>query len=168
MALGTFLARRWQHDMPLLGFTGWQLSLGGLTLVPLAWILEEPLPILTVTNWLGYGYLSVVGTLLAYSLWFRGISLLSPVAVSALGLLSPLTAITLGWTLLGEALGIRESVGILFVLISIGTLQLSDLKKAKPVNTPTTEERKLGSVQKGCSFNCAPWSSIPLLDGSIF
>ena len=41
------------------------------------------------------------------------------------------------------------------------------LSNDETVNT-YPEERKMGSVQKGCSFNCAPWSSIPLLDGSIF
>lgn len=37
MATGTYLARRWQTDMPVLAFTGWQLLAGGLMLVPVAW-----------------------------------------------------------------------------------------------------------------------------------
>ncbi len=146
MALGTFLSGRWQNDMPLLGFTGWQLSLGGLSLLPFVFLGEESLPSLTASNWMGYLYLSVFGTLLAYSLWFRGISLLSPVAVSALGLLSPVTAIAVGWALLGESLGLRETAGILFVLLSVVALQLSDLKTSKTVSVHTSVERKLGKA----------------------
>lgn len=125
MAVGTFLSRRWREAMPLLGFTGWQLALGGLALVPFALVLEPPLPPLTLSNTLAFGYLSLVGTLLAYSLWFRGLAQLSPVAVSALGLLSPVTALILGWTILGEALGLREIAGVVLVLASLAALQVT-------------------------------------------
>ena len=124
MAAGTFLARRWRNEMPVLGFTGWQLGLGGAMLMPLALWLEPPLPPLSSANGLGYAYLVIVGTLFAYSLWFWGISRLQPVAVSALGLLSPITAIVLGWFALNQQLGGREIAGILLVFASIGIFQL--------------------------------------------
>lgn len=124
MAAGTFLARRWRNAMPVLGFTGWQLGLGGAMLMPLALWLEPPLPPLSSANGLGYAYLGIVGTLFAYSLWFWGISRLQPVAVSALGLLSPITAIVLGWFALNQQLGVREIAGILLVFASIGIFQL--------------------------------------------
>ena len=57
--------------------------------LPMAWAFDPPLPALTGTQLAAYAYLSVVGALLAYALWFRGIARLSPVAVSSLGLLSP-------------------------------------------------------------------------------
>jgi probable blue pigment (indigoidine) exporter len=123
MASGTFLARRWQPAMPVLAFTGWQLLLGGLMLVPLAWAMDPPLPALTTTQVLGYAYLSLIGALLSYVLWFRGIARLSPVAVSSLGLLSPLTAVLLGWSLLGQALTGWSLVGLVTVLASVLTVQ---------------------------------------------
>jgi probable blue pigment (indigoidine) exporter len=124
MAAGTFLARRWRDGMPLLGFTGWQLALGGLMLVPVAWGFEPALPSLTWRAGLGYAYLGLIGTLIAYALWFRGVARLEPVAVSALGLLSPVTAIVLGWVFLGQRFGIRESAGLLLVFVGICALQL--------------------------------------------
>ena len=123
MAAGTFLSRRWKSDMPLLAFTGWQLALGGGVLLPLALLLEPAITQLSHSHVLGYAYLCFVGTLLAYALWFRGISRLSPVAVSALGLLSPLTAILLGWWMLGEAMNGRELAAMLAVLASVLALQ---------------------------------------------
>lgn len=124
MAAGTFFSRRWQSKMPLLAFTGWQLALGGILLLPLAIFMEPSITHLSLRNIGGYTYLSFVGTLLAYSLWFRGLAKLSPVAVSALGLLSPLTAVLLGWLVLGEAISPRNLFGMLLVLASVLALQV--------------------------------------------
>ena len=123
MAAGTFLARRWRPDVPVLAFTGWQLLAGGLMLVPVAWTVDPPLPALSVTQILAYAYLSVAGALLAYALWFRGIARLSPVAVSSLGLLSPLTAVILGWALLGQTMTGLSLVGLVTVLGSVLAVQ---------------------------------------------
>ena len=40
-------------------------------------------------------------------------------AVSSLGLLSPVTAVLLGWALLGQTLTSQQTLGALIVLISI-------------------------------------------------
>lgn len=123
MAAGTYLARRWRPDVPVLAFTGWQLLAGGVMLAPVAWAVDPPLPALNTTQVLGYAYLSIAGALLAYALWFRGIARLPPVAVSSLGLLSPLTAVVLGWALLGQALSGLSLVGLVTVLGSILAVQ---------------------------------------------
>lgn len=123
MAAGTYLARRWRPDVPVLAFTGWQLVAGGLMLLPAAWAVDGPLPALSTSQVLGYAYLSIFGALVAYGLWFRGIARLSPVAVSSLGLLSPLTAVILGWALLGQAMTGVALVGLLMVLGSILAVQ---------------------------------------------
>ncbi|HWP19035.1 MAG TPA: EamA family transporter [Burkholderiaceae bacterium] len=123
MATGTFLTRRWRLGTPVLALTGWQLLLGGLMLAPLAWWWDPALPPLTLSQSLGYAYLSLVGALVAYALWFRGIGRLSPVAVSSLGLLSPLTAVVLGWVLLDQAMRGLSFVGLVAVLGSVLTVQ---------------------------------------------
>lgn len=123
MAAGTFWSRRWRSDLPVLAFTGWQLLAGGIMLAPMAWLVDPPLPALTVTQVGGYVYLSLAGALLAYALWFRGIARLPSVAVSSLGLLSPVTAVLLGWVWLGQAMTGVALAGMLVVLASILTVQ---------------------------------------------
>ncbi|MGH8353216.1 MAG: EamA family transporter [Pseudomonas sp.] len=123
MAAGTYLTRRWRPAGPLLALTGWQLLLGGLLLLPVAWIVEPPLPTLSATQMLGYAYLSIFGALLTYVIWFRGIARLSPVAVSSLGLLSPLVAVILGWALLGQSMTGVSLLGLIAVLGSILAVQ---------------------------------------------
>ncbi len=131
MASGTYLTRRWQLSPPLLAFTGWQLLLGGLLLLPLAYWIDPPLPTLSPQHWLGYAYLSVFGALLAYGLWFRGIARLEPVAVSSLGLLSPLVAVLLGWLLLDQRLTGIALLGLVAVLGSILTVQWASRAPAR-------------------------------------
>lgn len=123
MTSGVFLARRWRTDMPLLAFTGWQLLIAGFLLAPLAWLIDPPLFTLSSKNLLGYGYLSLFGTTLAYVLWFNGISKLSPVAVSSLGLLSPISAVIIGWLVLGQSITGTAFIGLIAVLASILTVQ---------------------------------------------
>ncbi|WP_312834080.1 EamA family transporter [Comamonas sp.] len=123
MASGVWLTRRWQLELPVMALTGWQLLLGGLMLAPLAWWLDAPLPPLSTLQWLAYAYLCLAGALLAYALWFRGIARLPTVAVASLGLLSPLTAVVLGWALLGQSMGGMALVGLVVVLVSVLAVQ---------------------------------------------
>ena len=91
MAAGTVLTRKWRPNAPLLAFTAWQLTAGGMFLVPVALWLEPPLPPITGEHAIGLLYLGLVGAALTYVVWFRGIARLEPSAVASLGFLSPLT-----------------------------------------------------------------------------
>lgn len=127
MALGTVLAKKWGqpvsaggHVVPPLATTAWQLLAGGLTLAVALLVLEGlPTDPLTVPNVLGYVYLSVFGTALAYFCWFRGLAKLPAGAAAFLGLLSPVVAIALGWVIAGEGLGPWQMLGIVVVLASV-------------------------------------------------
>ncbi|WP_350316595.1 DMT family transporter [Pectobacterium aroidearum] len=123
MATGVWLTRRWRLDLPVLPLTGWQLFIGGLMLAPVAWLVDAPLPALTLSQWAAYAYLCLAGAVLAYGLWFRGVSRLPTVAVASLGLLSPLTAVVLGWVLLSQSMTGTAFLGLAIVLASIFAVQ---------------------------------------------
>lgn len=123
MAAGVWLTRRWQLSLPVLALTGWQLLVGGLMLAPVAWLADAPLPALTLMQWSAYAYLSLAGALLAYALWFRGVARLPTVAVASLGLLSPLTAVVLGWALLSQSMSGTSLAGLVIVLVSVFAVQ---------------------------------------------
>lgn len=123
MATGVWLTRRWKLDLPVLPLTGWQLFLGGLMLAPVAWQADAPLPALTLPQWAAYSYLCLAGAVLAYGLWFRGVSRLPTVAVASLGLLSPLTAVVLGWALLSQSMTGTAFLGLAIVLASVFAVQ---------------------------------------------
>ena len=123
MALGVYLSKHRRTSLPVLAFTGWQLFIGGLCLLPVALLAEPPLETLSTTNLGGYLYLCLFGAVLAYVLWFDGIAKLPPAAVSSLGLLSPVCAFVLGWLFLGQGMDAKSLAGFALVLASIFGVQ---------------------------------------------
>jgi probable blue pigment (indigoidine) exporter len=128
MAFGTVLSRHWQPPVSPLTVTAWQLTAGGVLLVPIALAFEPTLPPLTPNNWLGFLWLGLVGGAFAYIIWFRGISRLEPAAVSPLGFLSPLMAVILGWILLGQQLSVLQMTGMAVVLASVWMSQVAQTR----------------------------------------
>ncbi|MCL6385584.1 EamA family transporter [Pectobacterium versatile] len=128
MATGVWLTRRWQLDLPVLPLTGWQLFLGGLMLAPVAWVVDAPLPALTLSQYAAYIYLCLAGAVISYGLWFRGITRLPTIAVASLGLLSPLTAVVLGWVLLSQSMTGTAFLGLAIVLASVFAVQWTTVR----------------------------------------
>lgn len=124
MALGVVLTKHWGRPVDLLTSTGWQLTVGGLFLAPVALVFEGMPPALTGTNLMGFAWLAVVGTGLAYALWFRGIGNLPIRMTSFLALLSPLVATAIGWLVLHQALDFVQVVGAVLVAGAVIAPQL--------------------------------------------
>ncbi len=119
MAAGTVLSRKWQSGIALLTFTAWQLTAGGLVLLPIALLSEPPLPPLEAGHLGALVYLGLIGAALTYVLWFRGLARLGPAPVSLLALLSAVTAVGIGWWALDQSLTVVQGFGVLVVLVSV-------------------------------------------------
>lgn len=119
MAVGNILTRKWQPPVSLLTFTAWQLTAGGILLVPVVLAFAPTLPAPTTINLAALAWLGLIGAALTYVLWFRGIARLDATAVSPLLFISPLTAVTLGWTFLDQTLSPIQIAGVGFVIGSI-------------------------------------------------
>jgi len=117
MAIGTVLIEKWGRVGTPLALTAWQLTLGGLVLLPIALVVEGRPPLPSYNNALGLAYLILPGTALAYWLWVRGISLIGA-DVTFLALLSPLVATVLGAQLLGEWFSNIQLCGGILILTS--------------------------------------------------
>ncbi|MEU0086271.1 EamA family transporter [Streptomyces sp. NPDC006274] len=126
MALGVTLTKRWGRPAGAspTAFAGWQLTAGGLFLVPVTFLAEGAPPAVGVTAALGHLWLGLVGGLIAYVLWFRGIGTLPVTAVAVLVLLSPLVAAVLGAVVLGETFGPVQCAGFALSLAAIVAGQL--------------------------------------------
>ncbi|MFJ9826074.1 EamA family transporter [Streptomyces sp. NPDC101160] len=141
MSAGTVFTKRWgrPEGVGALALTGWQLTAGGLFLLPIAFLVEGAPPALSGTNLAGYAYLAFGNTAISYFLWFRGIERLSASSVTLLGPLSPITAAVIGWAALGQALG---PVQLLGMVIAFGATLLGQLapRAAKKESFSTTEK----------------------------
>lgn len=138
MGFGVVLTRKWQPPVSTLTFTAWQLTAGGLLLVPVALVFEPALPALSLTHITGYLWLGLIGAALTYFLWFRGIERLGPTLVTNFGFLSPLTAALLGWLVLGETLTHLQMLGALIIL---GSVWLSNRGAAQATSEPNSPSR---------------------------
>ncbi|WP_344761039.1 EamA family transporter [Actinokineospora globicatena] len=127
MAAGVVLTKRWGRPDGVgpVAFTGWQLTAGGLLLAPVAFLVEGLPPAPDVAALAGYAWLAIVGTAIAYVLWFQGVGRLPVTAVSFLALLSPVVAAVLGWVVLGQTLTPLQCLGFALALLAIAAAQLS-------------------------------------------
>ncbi|SCG54316.1 probable blue pigment (indigoidine) exporter [Micromonospora coxensis] len=144
MATGLVLTRRWGRPAGVgtLAVTSWQLTVGGLLVVPVAVAVEGAPPVPDGPALAGYAWLGLVGAALAYALWFRGAGLLPLTQVSVLGALSPLTAAALGWIVLGQALDTTQLAGFALAVGAMVVAQLTGRPgSAQPAN------RRPGSAQ---------------------
>ncbi|RKE17407.1 DMT family transporter [Streptomyces sp. TLI_171] len=115
-SVGYALARRWSADGPgVLASTAWQLTFGGLLLLPAAALFEGPPPALDGGALFAFGYTSLVATALAFLVWFAGLRRLPAAGVGLIGLLNPLTGVLLGTVLDGEPLDAARLWGIALV-----------------------------------------------------
>ncbi|MFJ2759136.1 DMT family transporter [Nocardioides sp. NPDC087217] len=130
---GFILVKVWQPPVGLLTFTAWQLVLGGLALAPVALLLEGPPPPIDLPAIGGYAYIGIVGTVVAYAVWFRGARRLPAAAVSLVGLLNPVAGILIGLAFAGEHLTPISGLGMALVLggILLGQPAVLDRIKAR-------------------------------------
>ena len=133
MATATVLIKKWSLPTSPLNFTAWQLTAGGLLLVPITLLLEGLPNTLTLQHWLGFAYLDVVNTGLSYYFWFRGISKLAPTIPPFLSLLSPVVAVLLGWMVLQQALSLWQVLGVVLILCAIIGVQFVNTNKSEIV-----------------------------------
>ncbi|MFJ6678588.1 EamA family transporter [Microbacterium sp. NPDC091382] len=130
MALGVVLTKAWSHDHPPLVVTAWQLIAGGLILAALVAVFE-PLPEQppTLTNIAGYAYLTLIGTALAYAVWFRGVAALPARVPAFLGLLSPVVALTIGGLISRETLTPTQVCGVVLVFVAVAAVLAGEVPR---------------------------------------
>ncbi|SHN47065.1 EamA family transporter [Cryptosporangium aurantiacum] len=145
MALGIVLAKRWTPPASPLATTAWQLIAGGLVLTPVALLVEGPPPALDAPAVGGYVYLALVGTALAYVLWFRGIAALPAASASFLSLLSPVVAVLAGWAVLGQALTPAQLLGVAVVLGAVLAATRATLRSTTNAQPPVAAPLRGGS-----------------------
>ncbi|MFE5588055.1 DMT family transporter [Kitasatospora sp. NPDC056531] len=134
-SVGYVLSARWREGADPLAATSWQLTAGGLMLLPLAAAVEGAPPPLDGPTLLAFGYVTLVATALAFACWFAGLRHLPAATVGLLGLLNPLAGVLLGTALDGDAFGMRQGAGL--ALVAAGIL-LGRPRHPRPPAPPAT------------------------------
>lgn len=149
MAFGVTLTKEWGRPtgVPAMGLAGWQLTAGGLFLLPITLLFEGVPTTIANTAVAGYLWLGLIGGLVTYTLWFRGIARLPVASVAVLGLLSPLVAAALGALLLGQTLGAVQMVGFALALIAIAAGQITPSRRPPTATDAAISQLALTTAQ---------------------
>ncbi|WP_421319528.1 DMT family transporter [Aeromonas veronii] len=118
---------RWMRHWPvndLLALTAWQLLLGGLMLIPLAWWLAGPMPLPDPASAPGLLWLILLNTALGYWAWLWGLKHHGPEVMGMLALTNPMMAVSLGVLMVGETLDVSQWIGIGVILLSLFLMKL--------------------------------------------
>ncbi|MFM5322505.1 DMT family transporter [Aeromonas veronii] len=118
---------RWMRHWPvndLLALTAWQLLLGGLMLIPLAWWRAGPMPLPDPASVPGLLWLILLNTALGYWAWLWGLKHHGPEVMGMLALTNPMMAVSLGVLMVGETLDVSQWIGIGVILLSLFLMKL--------------------------------------------
>ncbi len=124
-ALGTIIIKRYRESlqrMDAIALIAWQMLIGSVPLVLLAWIVPERAVDWTPQFLAAVAYLGVLGTALAWLLWTYIITRL-PANVATLNTLAiPALAVLFAWLQFGERPNLFESIGMLLIALGLTLL----------------------------------------------
>ena len=116
------LLKRWAQNLPPLVSTGYFLFYTALTLVVLSLLRGESLPNLRAAPWTAHAglfYLSVIGSVLAWTVYLWLLKRLELSVLSTLGLIQPVMAVAIDLLLGAAQLRLRGYLGASLVLVGM-------------------------------------------------
>ncbi|WP_256725197.1 EamA family transporter [Streptomyces acidiscabies] len=144
-SFGHVLTKHWSSGVDVLAATAWQLTAGGLFLLPVAAVVEGAPPALSGSALLAVGYTSLIATALAFAVWFAGLRHLPAGTVGLIGLLNPVTGVLLGTAVAGDSLSGRQLGGLVVVLAGVVL--------GRPGRAGSKENRATNRNRKGTTPN---------------
>jgi drug/metabolite transporter (DMT)-like permease len=128
--LGRYVNR--SHQLPSITVTTVSMGIGAAVLLATS-LHTQGLPTLGPTAWAIVGWLALVNTALAFTLWNHSLRTLSAVESSIINNTMLIQIAVLAWIFLGERFGLREGIGL--ALVAAGAL----LVQLRPVQQPRTD-----------------------------
>jgi drug/metabolite transporter (DMT)-like permease len=116
---GTILQRRRPVELAPRVSAGYQSLFGGIGFVLAALLLREPRPTPTPAAWLGWAYLLVFGSLLAFTSFVTAVRMLPTQVVMTYAYVNPVVAVLLGWLVLRERVTGWTLLGSAMILLSV-------------------------------------------------
>ncbi len=128
MAIGTILIRPVVRYADPVMATGWHMIIGGLPLLLISNQIEQnQWQDLSAWGWLGMAYMAIMGSAIAYGLFFFFASSGSLTTLSALTFSTPVFALMFSSLFLGENLTLVQWIG---VILTLGSIYLVSMRGA--------------------------------------
>lgn len=117
--VGSVLQSRRAVDVPVRVSAGYQMAAGTVGFAVLTRLMGEPLPTPTTEAWLAWGYLVVIGGVLAFTSYVSVLRMLPMKLVMTYAYVNPVLAVALGWVVLGEEITGWTVAGSALVLLGV-------------------------------------------------
>jgi len=122
-ALAGVWAKTWLGHLPAAIATTGMLTASSLVLLPLVWWVDGPIPlILAPDTALAVIYMAILGTAMAYMLYYRILALAGAGNLMLVTLLMPPVGIVLGVLMRGETVAPRALLGFAILAVGLGVL----------------------------------------------
>lgn len=153
MAIGTILIRPVVRYADPVMATGWHMIIGGLPLLLISNQFEQnQWQDLSTWGWLGMAYMAIMGSAIAYGLFFFFASSGSLTTLSALTFSTPVFALMFSSLFLGENLTLIQWIGVILTLTSIYLVSMrgagQDSSEERPETGEISETKLLPVVEQ--------------------
>ena len=143
-AVGSILSRKLTLPASKAMSSGAQMLAGGVLLTVIAGLLGEfkgfhPQAV-SVKAWLCLAYLIIAGSIIAFTAYVWLIHHESPTKVGTYAYVNPVVAVSLGYLLLEETIGVRTILGTALVLVSVVVMTTASSGKRMSDKIQTSEE----------------------------
>ncbi|TWI55893.1 DMT family transporter [Halalkalibacter nanhaiisediminis] len=118
-AVGTLLIKTYAKQLDTWVLTAYQMLFGGLILLMLSFLMENPHFTINVDSIFILVWLTLMASIVQFAVWFYLIQNGDPGKVSAFLFLAPFFGVISGWLLLGERLTWNVLVGAVFIFVGI-------------------------------------------------
>ncbi len=126
-AIGAVLTKKFRarHNVDLLAFTAWQMAYGAVPLVLVALLVPGAYLHPTPAFLAAFAYIVLLGTAVAFSLWFFIMERFSATSAGVASLLAPVVSVLAAWAQLHERPSLAEAIGIVLILAALAVNSMS-------------------------------------------
>lgn len=133
-AFAGVFGKRFQNMKPITVATG-QVTSSTMVLIPIVLIFEHPwnLPMPGIYVWAGVVGLAILSTVVAYVLYFHILAKAGATNLLLVTFLLPVSAILLGWSILGERINAHSIIGMAVIGLGLSAIDGRLLTVAKKI-----------------------------------
>jgi len=140
---------RKRHEVDLLSLTAWQMLLGSLLLIVIAFFAWSGPPVWSGTFIAALLYNVLAGSALAWILWLYILHAL-PAGTAGLGtLLTPVIGIIAAWIQLGERPGVSEGLGMIAIVSALLLIVVWEIRSGRRRRAATYQGLDPGDLSGG-------------------
>ncbi|HUP46333.1 MAG TPA: EamA family transporter [Thermoanaerobaculia bacterium] len=138
--LGSVRGKYYLKDVPLMASASLQMLFGGLIVGVLSIAIGEPARFaMNVRTFAALAYLTIFGSIIAYSAYVYALAKLRTTKVSLYAYVNPVVAVILGWLILDESLTPLSIAAMVIILGGVALVQMAGYRR-KPIHAPATVE----------------------------